>query len=353
VVNGRPTLAGPGDFRKGLRVARVRSFDLRVPVPSAEGEQPGWEIAATVYLPAGDALPSRPAALVLMPGGGYGRRYFDLPVPGFSQAEHHARQGTVVVAIDHLGAGDSSVPPVEVTTLPTVAAANHAAVVTVLGRLRAGTLAPGVPSLDLAGVVGAGQSLGGHALAAMQAGHRTFDGVAMLGSSMAGTTMPLRPGAPEVAVPDGATPEQTALLVLANTDWNWVYHWQDASVAEPGPPHDLASLAAADIAAGLPARRSAPEWGSLTYPGYGAAMMLPGVMAGEAARIDVPVLLATGERDVCRPPAEEIATFTAATDISVFVVPRSAHMHNFAATRTLLWERLDEFVTHVTRRSRE
>jgi pimeloyl-ACP methyl ester carboxylesterase len=325
-------------------VAHVRSFDLRVPVPSADGGQPGWEIATSVYLPAGDALPRRPAALVVMPGGGYGRRYFDLPVPGFSQAEHHARQGTVVVAIDHLGVGDSSVPPTEVTTLPTVAAANHAAVVTVLGRLRAGTLAPGVPPLDLACVVGAGQSLGGHALAGMQAGHRTFDGVAMLGSSMAGTTMPLRPGAPEVAVPDGATPEQESLLVLANTDWNWVYHWQEA----PLPP-EAASLVAADIAAGLPARRSLTEWGSLTYPGYGAAMMLPGVMAAEAARIDVPLLLVTGERDVCRPPAEEIAMLKAATDISVFVVPRAGHMHNFAATRTLLWERLDEFVTHVAR----
>jgi hypothetical protein len=32
----------------------------------------------------------------------------------------------------------------------------------------------------------------------------------------------------------------------------------------------------------------------------------------------------------------------------VLVVPQMAHMHNFAATRTLLWERLDEFVTHVT-----
>jgi hypothetical protein len=26
-------------------------------------------------------------------------------------------------------------------------------------------------------------------------------------------------------------------------------------------------------------------------------------------------------------------------------------MHNFAVTRTLLWERLDEFVAHVTRRN--
>jgi hypothetical protein len=56
-----------------------------------------------------------------------------------------------------------------------------------------------------------------------------------------------------------------------------------------------------------------------------------------------------GERDVCRPPAEEVATFKAATDISVFVVPRIAHMRNFADTRALLWERLEEFVAHVTR----
>ena len=61
------------------------------------------------------------------------------------------------------------------------------------------------------------------------------------------------------------------------------------------------------------------------------------------------MLLAAGERDVCRHPVEELAAFKAATDLSVFTVPRMAHMHNFAATRTLLWERLDEFVAHVTR----
>jgi hypothetical protein len=77
--------------------------------------------------------------------------------------------------------------------------------------------------------------------------------------------------------------------------------------------------------------------------------MLPGALADEAAVIDVPVLLATGERDVCRAPAEELAMFKAATDVSVFTVRQMAHMHNFAATRTRLWDRLDEFVAHVTR----
>jgi pimeloyl-ACP methyl ester carboxylesterase len=303
-----------------------------------------------VYLPADDMLAGCPAVLVVMPGGGYSRHYFDLPVPGYSQAEHHVRQGTVVVAIDHLGAGDSSIPPMQLTTLPTVAAANHAAVSAIVGQLHEGTVAPGIPPVDLACVVGAGQSLGGYALLGMQAGHRTFDAVAMLGSSLAGTTLPARPGVPESVVPDGTAPEQAAQLALANADWNWVFHWEDITAPDTSrPPRDLASLVAADVAGGLPVRRTTPEWGSLTWPGFVLSAMLPGAVADEAARIDVPVLLATGERDVCHPPAEEVAALKSATDISVLVVPRMAHMHNFATTRTLLWERLDEFVTHVTR----
>jgi pimeloyl-ACP methyl ester carboxylesterase len=326
----------------------ARSFDLRVPVPSDPVEA-GWEIAATVFVPAGEVLAEHPPALVVMPGGGYGRRYFDLPVPGYSQARHHAERGTVVVAIDHLGTGDSSIPPLEITGLPSVAAASHTAVTTILDRLRHGTLSPGIPPVDPAAVIGAGQSLGGHSLAMMQAAHRTFDGVAMLGASMAGTSMPTRPGPPKVAIPRGTTPEQAVQQMLADTDWTWAFHWEKP--AEPDssrPPHDLASLVAADIAAGLPARRAAPP-GSATYPGFGAVSALPGVVAAEAARIDVPVLLATGERDVCRSPAEEVAMLAAATDISVLVVPRMAHMHNFAATRAVLWERLDDFITRVAR----
>jgi hypothetical protein len=342
---GRPEHAarsGPGP--------QVRSFDLRVPVPSSNGGLRAWEIAASVYLPADAWLEGRPPALVVMPGGGYGRRYFDLPVPGYSQAEHHARQGTVVIAVDYLGSGDSSAPPMEATTLPAVAAANHAAISEILARVRQGTLADGVPPVDLASITGAGHSLGGHALAATQAGRRTFDGVALLGSSMAGTALPVRPGASEAPVPDGATPEQAAMLALAGTDWTWAFHWEaPVAPAAPSALRDGASLVAADIASGLPARQTAVEWGSLTVPGFSMVAMLPGALAGEAAVIDVPVLLATGERDVCRAPAEELAVFKAATDVSVFVVRQMAHMHNFAATRARLWERLDEFVAHVTR----
>ncbi|WP_106396553.1 alpha/beta fold hydrolase [Actinocorallia populi] len=125
-----------------------------------------------------------------MPGGGYNRRYFDLPVPGFSRARHHAERGTVVVAIDYPGIGDSSIPPFEVTDLPTVAAAGHAAVIGIVDRLRRGSLAPEAGPVAVRCVVGAGQSPGGHVLAGMQAHHRTSDAVAFLGSSMAGTLVP-------------------------------------------------------------------------------------------------------------------------------------------------------------------
>ncbi|WP_232295269.1 hypothetical protein [Parafrankia sp. EUN1f] len=157
-------------------------------MPAPDG---AWQIAVSIHLPAGELASAGPRpVLVALPGGGYNRRYFDLPAAGFSQAEHHCRRGTVVVAIDHLGVGDSTVPPPAVT---------------------------------------------------------------------------------------------------------------------------------------------------------------PGVVSAQIACIDVPVLLATGERDVCRPLTVELAGFVAATDLAGFVVPRMAHMHNFAETRTLLWERLDDFIAHVAR----
>jgi hypothetical protein len=76
-------------------------------------------------------------------------------------------------------------------------------------------------------------------------------------------------------------------------------------------------------------------------------LILPGVVAAETAVIDVPVLLATGERDVCGAPIDELATFTSATDIASFVAPRMAHMHNFAGTRALIWRRTDAFIQQV------
>jgi hypothetical protein len=67
----------------------------------------------------------------------------------------------------------------------------------------------------------------------------------------------------------------------------------------------------------------------------------------EAAAVDVPVLVGMGERDFCQDPLRELAAFQSARDLAQFVVPRMAHMHNFAGTRALLWRRIDAFIAQV------
>lgn len=317
-----------------------RRIELRIPVPAVGAGD--WHLAATVHSP--EALPRRAPIVFALPGAGYGRRYFDLPEAGYSEGAHHARAGIVTVALDPLGCGESSVPSLDETDLATVAAAGAAAVRAILEGLERGCLAAGLAPLEPTCVVGVGQSMGGHVAVAMQADHRSFDGLAVLGGSVVRTTMP-RPAddeAPLLAAEEtaaDASPAEAAARAIAAVDWRWVFHWEDEPEA----------LVEADFRGGMPVRRTAPPWGSLTTPGFVQSLLLPGAVAREAAAVDVPVLIAMGERDLCRPPAEERAAFRSARDVDVIVVPRMAHMHNFASTRHRLWRRLESFVARVER----
>src|SRR5436305_1309458 len=75
-------------------------------------------------------------------------------------------------------------------------------------------------------------------------------------------------------------------------------------------------------------------WGSATVPACAITMMTEGSVAQEAAVIDVPVLVACGERDVVPDPWAESGAYRGTPRVSLAVVPRMAHMHNFARTRT-------------------
>jgi alpha-beta hydrolase superfamily lysophospholipase len=301
---------------------------MLVEVPGPEG----WRLAATLHLPPPALLKSDAPVLVAMPGAGYNRRYFDLPEPGYSEAEHHVARGTIVVALDHLGVGDSSVPP-DVASLTAVAAANSAAVSEIVARLKTGALTaqPIVPSA----VVGAGQSMGGFIAVLMQARHRPFDGIAVLGASLVCTRLPSRSGK-ELRFAGDADPRASARLLFLNADWRYAFHWDDV------PEH----LVAADMARMPPTFGEGAPWNSATAPDT-TGLVLPGAAAREAAGIDVPVLLGMGERDVCQDPLRELAAFQSARDLAHFIVPKMAHMHNFAGTRALLWKRIDAFVAQV------
>jgi pimeloyl-ACP methyl ester carboxylesterase len=90
-----------------------------------------------------------------------------------------------------------------------------------------------------------------------------------------------------------------------------------------------------------------PPWGSPTCPGLRAWVLTPGVIAAEAAAVDVPVLLAFGERDVTADPWMEPKAYPAASDITLFVCQRMGHMHNFAGTREKFWARIHSWGTWV------
>jgi alpha-beta hydrolase superfamily lysophospholipase len=311
-----------------------RRIAVEATVPATDGSG-SWKITATVHVPYN--VDSSPPVIAAFPGGSYNRRYYDLPEPGYSEAAAHAQCGIVTIAIDHLGSGDSSIPPGDVATLAVVASTNHAALQVILERLQAGSLNPDVGPIRPSVVVGAGQSIGGHAVVAMQAQHRSFDAVAVMGASMVCTTVSTPPGRAPAAIPNGVSAAEAVILNVLGADWPWLLHWEDV-------PKELVE---ADVGGGVPVRARAPVWGSMAVPAFAAVLLNPGAVAAEAAAIDVPVLVAMGTRDFCRPPLEELAAFTAARDAAIFVAPRMAHMHNFASTRETFWRRVEAFVAQV------
>jgi pimeloyl-ACP methyl ester carboxylesterase len=267
---------------------------------------------------------------------------------GYSQAEHHAARGLVLVAMDHLGVGDSSTDANETILIEDIAAANDAAVREVLRRLREGSLDSTLPALQPGFVVGTGQSMGGGVTIIMQGRHRTYEAIAPLGYSAVQAVLPLRD--PEARQGIKAMfshfrrNKPPAQLSVPHTserigDFLHPFHWEDV-------PRDIVE---ADLAGGYPLRQDPPPWGSRTVPRCVVGMMARDYVIEEAAAVDVPVFFGEGERDVSENPWEESARFPRVRDFTLFVCPQMAHMHNFASTRRLLWERSVEWIESVRR----
>lgn len=295
--------------------------------------------AATVVLPSRDALSSPPVVVFGFPGGGYARGYYSFDMPGSSyggQAGYHAsNQGWIFVAIDPPGVGDSSRPDPTSLTFEAVVAANKATVESIMTQLEQGTVADGVGPVEGAVRIGLGQSLGGFYTIAMQGIHATFDAIAVLGWS-AIHTAPKRDLASEIppVTLDEAGDFTDGLRERSRQPgFGRGFHFEDV-------PREIVEADVIDY----PTRNgNMPAWGSATFPGTATAMlatMQPGAVAKEAAAIRVPVFIGAGEVDLLPDPHTEPAAYASATDITVVITPRMAHMHNFAGTRRQLWDRI-------------
>jgi pimeloyl-ACP methyl ester carboxylesterase len=301
----------------------------------------------------GNESPAR-VVVFAFPGGGYTKEYFDLRHPeldGPSQAEYHAARGVVFVACDPYGGGDSTPLPAGVTSLEATSRIFHQVVRDTIAGLRTGTLVDGLEPLDIAVTVGIGHSLGGMQLIAHQGGHGTFDAIAVLGFSAVHTRTPTPSGdvAPHGEQPPGTGEELDAAwagpLVDDIANLRYAYHWEDVSPA----------LVAEDMGAGFPTRTAKvlPPWISQTFPPFAADCMAPGVVANEAAAIEVPVFVGAGERDVVPSLADEARAYAASTDITLYRLGRSAHMHNFSPQRAVLWRRLQAWFGEISSTSQE
>ena len=75
---------------------------------------------------------------------------------------------------------------------------------------------------------------------------------------------------------------------------------------------------------------------------YVTAALLAGYSARFAARVDCTtnLPLGFGDHDVPRIPHADVAYYRRSHDVTLYVVPDSAHCHNFASTRARLWDRI-------------
>ena len=319
-------------------------LDLRIDVTGATPLPGPMEIAATVYLPAPEDLAERPVVMFASPGGGYSRRYFDMHFEGhknYSQAAYHTARGSIFVAYDHLGVGESSTHQNDALTIEMLADANDAMAGEILARLAEGALHDDFPPVARPFAVGAGQSLGAGITIVMQGRKRTFDAVGILGVSAIHTQLPqptfeLARQAIEPFQFTRSTPlDQLSVAYTSKgvPDFVYPFHWED----EP------ADILEADMKGGYPLRESTPDFGSLTIPRCAVGGNSPAFFTPEASMIDVPVFIAVGERDVCPNPWAEPSAYWRSNDVSLYVVPKMAHMHNFASTREKLWRRFHQW----------
>lgn len=349
-----------------------QTIELRIDVTNAVDLGEPAHVAVTVALPEPADLPEQAVVCFAKPGGGYSRHYFThaLPGPGEgAQGDFHVSRGWIFVALDNLGSGESSIHDASVLGFTAVTRAAQAAEQEVLLRLANGILAPGYPPVLQPVRIGIGQSTGGSLTIVQQARFGCYDGIGVLGFSAVHSHPATPPGGAPIVTPwfsreippdepggimnaaavaaaraaggDTAEAEDAGWAAIA-----WGFHYDD--VPQEVVEQDLAhyeGIAEGIVAGARPApERDPAPWNSYTTPNDATRFTLtPGAVAAEAAAVAVPVLSAMGERDLVVDPLGEARAFRSAPSFDLFVCPRMGHMHNFAGTRKLFWERIHHF----------
>lgn len=319
-------------------------FDVTEAVPSLAGP---LSIVAWVFAPASLPAHTSPVILVCLPGGSYTKAYYHLDVPGspldaYSFARHLARQGCVVVALDHLGTGDSTRPADGTALTPEVVAGANAAVTrAVRARWSDGSLLGGGASQAEAVLVGVGHSMGAALLIVQQAEHGSFDALAILGHT--NRELRLQALARRLAESLGLPPDDQSSIAAIFAQ---MYQRSQQGYVQVDRAITRLLFHAADVPESVIAADDAV---ATQLPGrLLQTLSVPDYKLPLAARVEVPLFLGYGDQDVATDLHAEPTIYPRARDITLYQLAGSAHCHNFATTRVLLWDRLARWIGAVT-----
>lgn len=317
-------------------------ISLRLDSGAALPGEDGLQMAASVWLPTQPE--SAPAVLLCLPGGNMNRGYYDLRPPDDEQnsaynfAAQMTARGFVVAALDYLGVGDSDRPQDGWQLTPDLLTqANAHAGGELLMRLREGRLTDGLPALPTLPSIGVGHSMGAMMTLLMQAAARPHSAIALLGFSTRG-------------LPEYVPPRVAALLKEGVDVRPRLVELAREMFREPYPAVRSVGNGAALYGSGQAERDGitalkAATGSLLAVPAF--MSMLPGNVAPEAARIDVPVFLGLGEHDMAGPPQAIPAAFPGAPEVALQILPGAGHSHFLFPSRVALFERLDGWARRV------
>jgi pimeloyl-ACP methyl ester carboxylesterase len=298
----------------------MRSIELRIDVTDTIAIGEPAAIAATLHLPDTVAEGATLELLIAIHGGGYTRGYwhprFD-GFPGYSFAEHMTALGYAVAAFDMLGMGESARPEDEAKLSREKAAAAHHQVA---AEIEAGLASGRWASAGHIVTTGIGHSMGGLMVITQQGWHRSFDRLAVLGwANLPMVLGDIDPAEMAAAIRPGYLPSPRVAM-------RGFFYAPDVPLA----------LIKADEAAG-----------TTTPSCLGRDALTPGIVHAEAAAIACPVFIAHGVIDTSPDPRGEAAYFKASQDVTVMVLPDTAHCHNFATLRHRLWDRMDRWIASL------
>lgn len=300
-------------------------IDVTEALPADITEATRIEIAAWIFAANPALIPEVPSTIVLLNGGSYDKRYFHFEVPGhtgYSAAEALAGRGHLVILVDHLGIGESSrIPNQRKATRQVVAAANHAAVGEIYRRLHAGTLDPALPAMPRFLKIGGGHSMGAFQTITQQAEHATYDRILVLGYTAIGVHLTVNGQLVQAERPYDQNLGDYWLLDHASIAEG--FHWDDV-------PRDVRAVDEA-LAVEVPQLISNQ---SITM----------GIVSEDAGRIEVPVYICLGERDVSPRPYDEPSYYRRSRDVTLHILPGSGHCQSFATTRLEMIARIDGWI---------